>query len=199
MIGIQVCFVNTRELEKRYHPAATRDMIMYTGQIVRKLFSRAKIPGKLEEDKASTNVPCRSLPEGRLFGIHVANVSDFVDSTGERTRPFDISRYFVVTIVSVSNKVNAYSTAADDLLTTHRTLQITNQTVSWSHQMLTKIADLFAEHTKKVPMGDFEQSAIYVSGMPQMNEQDCRAFQSAFASTIYPPRTEMASQSESQS
>ena len=184
MVGIQVCFVNMRELEKRYHPAATKDMVMYTGQIVRKLFSRAKVPGKLEDDTTTANASSRSLREGRLFGIHVANVPDLVEGRVGMSRPFDLSRCFSVTIVSVSNKVNADSTAADDLLTTHHTLQVNNQVASRSQQVLTKIAELFAEHTKKVPMEDFEQSAVYVSGLPQMNEQDCEALQSAFASNL---------------
>ena len=187
-IGVQVCFVNGKELEKRYHPVNTRDTVMYTGQIVRKILSKAKVPGQTDArdtaKKATKQDP--PLTHGRLFGIHVMTIPDSANNIAGSKVPFEMENCYIATIVSESNATNTSSGSGDDLLTTHHAFRITDHTTSTFHNMLTKISDFIAQHTAGMTTEDFTQSVVYVSGVPNANEQDCKAFREAMVKTIIP-------------
>lgn len=67
--GVQCCIINGSEIVKRAHPLHKKDMVMYTGEIVKKLFARAKIPAggrsAIEPNFSS------------VVGVHVSKFQDF--------------------------------------------------------------------------------------------------------------------------
>ncbi|GAB7362823.1 hypothetical protein MBLNU230_g3126t1 [Neophaeotheca triangularis] len=105
-LGIQACFVNTRELSKRYEPRARRDqspMVKYTGAVVRLFFSRALAPA-IDGDATSsaTNDPPEDY--GKLVvGLQVTRMKSFFAGRGTDSKPTvsgDDGERFLVTIVA---------------------------------------------------------------------------------------------------
>lgn len=74
--GVQCCIINGSEIVSRAHPLHKRDMVMYTGEIVKKLFARAKIPTK-SSDPAEGAKPAIEPSLGCVVGVHVSKFQDF--------------------------------------------------------------------------------------------------------------------------
>lgn len=97
-LGVQCNFVNAEEIQLRYHPLLQNSMVQYSGQVVRKIFSRALYQPALD-------CAANGLHSDLLLGVHVVCLKDVIGRDAFDGKPLQLQTMHLVSIVSATSAV----------------------------------------------------------------------------------------------
>lgn len=191
-LGVQCCIVDAKEVSKRYHPLVNDEMVKYTGQVVRKMLSRALIAGKENspehelgggvtgsgaqapsdgEDAKVRAVAATKSPHAAIFGIHVVKLKDFRGKDAFHNVAINTDHLYHVSVVSASSY---------DEIKVHTTHNVVLVSTTADHSLSERITQCFASHAATGGGGlqsSLQKVAIYLSGLPMADKtllQDIR-------------------------
>lgn len=156
-IGVQSSFVTVKQLDKAYKAKDITGMVQYSSQIVRKIFGRANIPGKLETDQIMSTV---SNDRGRVYGVNVISMQQFRPRNEEKLLGLGMKENQLVSIVSISTKL-----VRDRICTDHYAVRAEDGYPS----LVEEVAKCLATHATYVgdtSKADLAKAAIFLSGLP---------------------------------
>ncbi|KAK3047407.1 hypothetical protein LTR09_011153 [Extremus antarcticus] len=172
-LGVQCSIVTAKEVLKRALPRNApdfEDMVKFTGAIVRDVFARALVPGKIDprfqESQAFVNHYGRNEKvryTGTLMGIHVQDLHGVVNAQGLRDAA---GEQLLVTITSFT----ASDEKDESICTTHHLISLLHATLQ------AKVASCVETHFRRK-----EDQPDHLSGVDMTEADDLVYFRSGYA------------------